>query len=108
VLGIVPGLGKAALLSSSMGSDASSNFLVTPDEMKAALERGGPRVVRRIDLHEAYRAFLDNVSERTRRGEPLPNIDPQALKDRADFLARVQNCGRSAREGRLVEHIIIV
>jgi SAM-dependent methyltransferase len=88
-------------------SDASSNFLVTPNEMIAALERGGLKVVRRIDLSGAYLAFLDDVRERARRGETPPNVDPQALKDRADFLTRVQNCGRSAREGRLIEHLII-
>jgi hypothetical protein len=76
-------------------------------EMVAALERGGLKLVRRIDLNEAYLAYLDDVSDRAQRGEPPTKVDPQALKDRADFLIRVQNCGRSAQEGRLVEHLII-
>jgi SAM-dependent methyltransferase len=99
--------GKEPFYPLPWASDASSNFLVAPDQMVAALERGGLKLVRRIDLNEAYLAFLDDVSDRARRGEPPNSIDPQALKDRADFLTRVQNCGRSAREGRLLEHLII-
>ena len=53
-------------------TDASSSFLATPDEMKLALERGGLKLVRRIDLNETYLAYLDDVSDRAQRGEPLP------------------------------------
>lgn len=88
-------------------SDVSSSFLVTPDEMKAKLEKGGLRFVRRIDVNEAYLAFLDDVRDRAQRGDPPSKVDPQALKEGDDFLSRVQNCGRSAREGKLVEHLII-
>ncbi len=88
-------------------SDASSSFLVTPDEMKTELEKGGLRYVRQIDVNEAYLAFLDDVRDRAQRGDPPSKVDPQALKEGDDFLSRVQNCGRSAREGRLVEHLII-
>jgi cyclopropane fatty-acyl-phospholipid synthase-like methyltransferase len=101
------GTGKPPFYPLPWASDASSNFLMTPDEMTAALERGGLKLVSRTDLNDAYLAFLDDVSARAQRGEALPNIDPQALKDRAEFLVRVQNCGRSAREGLLVEHLII-
>jgi len=101
------GSGKPPFYPLPWASDASSNFLVMPNEMTAALEQGGLKVIRRVDLSEAYLAFLEDVSDRTRRGEPPANVDPQALKDRADFLTRVQNCGRSAREGRLAEHLII-
>jgi SAM-dependent methyltransferase len=101
------GIGKQPFYPLPWASDASSSFLVTPDEMVAALERGGLKLVRRIDLNEAYLAYLDDVSDRAQRGEPPTKVDPQALKDRADFLIRVQNCGRSARERRLEEHLII-
>ena len=89
-------------------SDASVSFLATPDDMQAVLERGGLRVVRRVDVNAAYLAYLDDVRDRAQRGEPPSKLDPQALKDRADFLTRVENCARSAREGRLAEHLIIV
>jgi MPBQ/MSBQ methyltransferase len=101
------GIGKQPFYPLPWASDASSSFLATPDEMVAALERGGLKLVRRIDLNEAYLAYLDDVSDRAQHGEPPTKVDPQALKDRADFLIRVQNCGRSAQEGRLVEHLII-
>ncbi len=88
-------------------SDPSSSFLATPDEMKTALEKGGLRFVRRIDVNDAYLAYLADVRDRAQRGERPSNIDPQSLKEGADFLTRVQNCGRSAREGRLIEHLLI-
>ena len=88
-------------------SDASSSFLATPGEMKAALEDGGLRFVRRIDLNDASLGYLDDVRNRAQRGDPPPNVDPQSLKEGDDFLTRVQNCGRSARKDRLVEHLII-
>jgi SAM-dependent methyltransferase len=101
------GTGEPPFYPLPWASDASSNFLVMPKEMIGVLERVGLKLVRRIDLSGAYLAFLDDVSDRARRGEMPANVDPQALKDRADFLVRVQNCGRSAREGRLIEHLII-
>ena len=88
-------------------SEASSSFLATPDEMKAALEDGGLRFVRRIDFTDAYLGYLDDVRDQARRGDPPPRIDPQSLKEGDDSLTRVQNCGRSAREDRLLEHLII-
>jgi len=100
-------MGKQPFYPLPWASDASSSFLATAGEMTAFLERGGLKLVHRIDLNEAYLAYLDNVRDRAQRGEQPPNVDPQSLKDRADFLVRVQNCGRSAREGLLVEHLII-
>jgi ubiquinone/menaquinone biosynthesis C-methylase UbiE len=100
-------MGKQPLYPLPWASDASSSFLATADEMTASLERGGLKLVYRINLDEAYLAYLDDVCDRAQRGEQPPNVDPQSLKDRADFLTRVQNCGRSAREGLLVEHLII-
>lgn len=87
--------------------DASSSFLVRPDDMAAALEAGGLGVVRRIDVNDAYLAYLDDIRECALRGEKPTRIDPQSLKTGDDFLVRLQNCGQSAREGRLVEHILI-
>jgi SAM-dependent methyltransferase len=88
-------------------SDVSTSFLVTPDEMIAALEAGGLKFNRRIDINDAYLAYLDDIRDRAKRGEKPARIDPQSLKEGDDFLLRLQNCGQSAREGRLVEHILI-
>lgn len=88
-------------------SDASSSFLVTPDDMIAALEAGGLKFVRRIDINDAYLAYLDDIRDRAKRGEKPSRIDPQSLKEGDDFLLRLKNCGQSAREGCLVEHILM-
>lgn len=88
-------------------SDASSSFLVPPDDMIAALEAGGLKFVRRIDINDAYLTYLDDIRDRAKRGEKPSRIDPQSLKEGDDFLLRLQNCGQSAREGRLLEHILI-
>ena len=88
-------------------SDPTCSFLATAGEMTAALERGGLKLVNRFDVTETYLAYLNDVRDRVKRGEQPPNVDPQSLKDRADFLVRVQNCGRSAREGLLIEHLIV-
>lgn len=88
-------------------SDTSSSFLAMAEHMKTALENGGLRLIRRIDVNEAYLDYLDDVRDRAQRSEPPSKLDPQSLKDKDDFLIRVQNCGRSAREGRLVEHLLI-
>jgi ubiquinone/menaquinone biosynthesis C-methylase UbiE len=88
-------------------SNVSSSFLVTSDDMIAALEAGGLKFVRRIDINDAYLAYLDDIRDRAKRGEKPSRIDPQSLKEGDDFLLRLQNCGQSAREGRLVEHILI-
>ena len=75
--------------------------------MIAALEAGGIKFVRRIDINDAYLAYLDDIRDRAKRGEKPARIDPQSLKEGDDFLLRLQNCGQSAREGRLVEHVLI-
>ena len=87
--------------------DPSLSFVVKPDVMIAALEAGGLKFVRRIDINDAYLAYLDDLRDRAQRGEKLARIDPQSLKEGDDFLRRLQNAGQSAREGRLVEHILI-
>jgi SAM-dependent methyltransferase len=89
-------------------SDASTSFLVLPDDMIAALEAGGLKFVRRVDINDAYLAYLDDIRDRAKRGEKPARIDPQSLKEGDDFLLRLQKCGQSAREGRIVEHMLIL
>jgi ubiquinone/menaquinone biosynthesis C-methylase UbiE len=88
-------------------SDPSFSFLMTPDKMRAALEDGGFRVVAQIDLNEANLAFRKEVSERARRGEPPSHVNPQFFKLGNNCIEWVQNVGKSAKEGRLIEQIII-
>ena len=61
--------------------DATSNFLVTPDGMCAALEKGGLRVVRRIDLNDVNMAFRKDMRERAERGEPPLTASYVAMGD---------------------------
>ena len=99
--------GKEPYFPLPWASDPSSSFLATPEEMIAALTQGGLRLLRRVDLNAAYLLFLDEIRQRAERGAAPDNIDPQALRRGDDFMARLRNCGRSAREGRLIDQLLI-
>ena len=103
----VRGPGAEPIYPLPWASDASSSFLPTPDEMRAAMESEGLHVVEQIDLNETNQAFFKEMSARAERGEPPLGINPQAFKSREDFMERVRNSGRSAREGRLAEQFFL-
>jgi SAM-dependent methyltransferase len=85
--------------------DPSSSFLTTPDEMCAALEAGGLRVVEQVDLNEPYLAYMREVRARAERGEPP--LQATHLIIGKEFLNRVRNAGKCVVEGRTVDQLII-
>lgn len=85
--------------------DKSSSFLVTPDDMCAALESGGLRIVRQKDLSDVSSAFRNEMRERAERGDPPLAAAYVAMGD--DMPERQQNMGRMDSEGRIVEHMIL-
>jgi sarcosine/dimethylglycine N-methyltransferase len=85
--------------------DASSSFLVTPDDMCAALEGGGLRVIQQLDLNDINMAFRKEMQERAARGDAPAVASYVAMGD--DMPERQQNLGRMAIEGRVVEHMIL-
>lgn len=86
-------------------NDPSSSFLVTPAEMRAALEGAGLRVIEQRDLTAAVLAFRQEMQARAARGEPPLVMNEVIMGD--DFLTRARNSQKSAGEGRLVEQIIV-
>lgn len=86
-------------------SDSSSSFLATPEGMRSALEAGGLRVVKEVDLTEINVAFQKEMRERAERGDAPFQANHVVMGD--DFPQRVQNSSRMMVEGRLVEHMIM-
>lgn len=85
--------------------DASSSFLVTPDEMCAALGDGGLRVIRQIDLNDTNMAFRNKMQESAERGEPPLSANFVTMGD--DMPERQKNLARMANERRVVENMFL-
>lgn len=85
--------------------DASSSFLVTPDDMCATLEGGGLRVIEQIDLNDVNMTFRKEMRERAELGDPPLAASHVAMGD--DMPEKQRNMGRMAMEGRIVEHMIL-
>jgi len=83
----------------------SSSFLVTPDDMCAALETGGLRVIKRHNDTEITLAALREVRARAQRGE-LPLQANQIVLGN-DFPDRARNAQRMTIDGRLVTHVVM-
>ena len=88
-------------------TDATTSFLVSPEELGRLLEDAGFRITKSEDLNETNQAFFAAAKARAERGQPPLGVNPQAFKETADFIERVQNSGKSAREGRLTEQLFI-
>jgi ubiquinone/menaquinone biosynthesis C-methylase UbiE len=88
-------------------SDPSASFLVSPEELQALLGNAGFLIVKSEDLNQANQAFFAAARERAERGETPLGVNPQSFKEGSDFMERVQNSGKSAREGRLTEQLFI-
>ncbi|HUK61025.1 MAG TPA: methyltransferase domain-containing protein [Stellaceae bacterium] len=86
--------------------DPSSSFLVTPAEMRAALEGAGLRILETIDETPAILAFRNEMAARTARGEP-PLMRNDVAMGETDFAERARNMQKATGEGRIVEHIIV-
>ncbi len=88
-------------------SDPTASFLISPDELCAFLERAGFRIKKSEDLNQANQVFFATARERAEKGEAPLGVNPQSFKEGAEFMERVQNSGKSAREGRLTEQLFI-
>jgi len=88
-------------------TDATTSFLVTPEELGVLLESAGFRILESQDLNATNQAFFVAARERAEKGQPPLGVNPQAFKETAGFMERVQNSGKSAREGRLTEQLFI-
>jgi ubiquinone/menaquinone biosynthesis C-methylase UbiE len=86
-------------------TDPSASFLVTPAEMKAALEQAGLRVIEQSDLTAAGLDFARAASERAKRGEKPVQANGIVMGE--DFLIRARNSNAAMRESRLVEQFIL-
>ena len=86
-------------------SNSSSSFLATPDDMRSAVETGGLRVIKQIDLTETNLAAQKEMRERAERGELPLQFNHVVMGD--DFPQRAQNAGKMMLEGRLVEHMMM-
>lgn len=86
-------------------TDATSSFLVTPEEMKNLVEAGGLQVIEQIDLTDVVAAFRKEEEERVARGERPRRANHIAMGD--DFPNRTRNMAANTDQKRVVEHIIV-
>jgi len=85
--------------------DASSSFLATAEEMRAALVAGGLRIVQQLDLTPTSLAYAREAAERVARGEPSPFRNGIVMGD--DFAPRARNSAASLAAGKLVDQFIL-
>ncbi len=85
--------------------DPADSFLVTPAEMRAALEAGGYRVLEQIDETAARAASGDGVARPADDAPPDPLAGGWLFGE--DWRERRATSGRNAAEGRTVSQFII-
>ncbi len=85
--------------------EAADSFLVTPEEMRAAYEAGGLRVIEWIDRTEA-RVAASGPPE-AEKGTQAPNPLNGGWLFGEDWVERRRNSGKSAEEGRTVAQFIL-
>lgn len=85
--------------------DAASSFLATPQEMRAAFEAAGFRIVEQLDITPASLAYAKDVAERAARGEPPPLRNAVVMGD--DFALRARNSAIGLTTGRLLDQFIL-
>ena len=85
--------------------NALSSFLMTQDDMCAALESGGLRVIRQVDLDEVILAFRKDMQARAERGELPLTASYVAMGDDMPEIQGIM--GRMAVEGRFIEYMIL-
>jgi ubiquinone/menaquinone biosynthesis C-methylase UbiE len=86
-------------------TDSSASFVVTPTEMRRALEDGGLRVVEQTDISELNIQYAKETRARAERGEPPVTANYVVMG--ADFAERLKNASKCAMEGRVVEQFIL-
>ena len=99
------GPGGSLIFPLPWATDASASFLVTPAMMRQALEDGGLRICKEIDLTDAGIAFITEMRARAERGDPPLTAGHVIMGD--DIGERITNVGRCAMEKRVVEHFML-
>jgi ubiquinone/menaquinone biosynthesis C-methylase UbiE len=99
------GSGGALIFPLPWASDSSASFVVTPEEMRRALEEGGLRVVEQTDITELNLQYAKETRARAERGEPPVTANHVVMGP--DFAERLKNASRCAIEGRVVEQFIL-
>lgn len=99
------GPGGALIFPLPWASDASASFVVTPGEMRRALEDGGLRVIEQTDLSALNLEYAKEMRARAERGEPPVNANYVVMGE--DFAERLRNASKCALEGRVVEQFIL-
>jgi len=99
------GPGGALIFPLPWATDTSASFLVTPSEMRRALEDGGLRVIEQNDISELNIEYAKETRTRAERGEPPLNANYVVMG--SDFVERLKNASKCAIEGRVVEHFIL-
>jgi SAM-dependent methyltransferase len=86
-------------------SDASSSFLVTPDEMRSVIEGAGLRLVAQGDRTADMIAYGREMAARIGRGEQPMQANHVLFGE--DFTPRARNMTQAFRDGKAVEQFIL-
>jgi hypothetical protein len=85
--------------------DASTSFLATPEEMRAAIEAAGLRIVQQLDITPSTLAYAKDTAERVARGEAPPLRNAAVMGE--DFATRVRNSSIGFAERKLLDQFIL-
>jgi SAM-dependent methyltransferase len=87
----------------SWAREPSQSFLVTPEEMRAALESGGLRVLEQVTAPEG------DASTSVARAAPVGGREPltSAIVMGDDSPLRQRNRAKSSRDGALIDQFIV-
>lgn len=102
---VAQGPGGAPVYPLPWASDPSYSFVALPEQMRAALEAGGLRVLEQIDLTPALLASIRENMRRAERGDPPQQRNGVVMGD--DFAVRLRNVSKCAMEGRLIDLLTI-
>jgi ubiquinone/menaquinone biosynthesis C-methylase UbiE len=85
--------------------DPSASFLATPQEMRAALESGGLRIIEQTDITPASIAYAKETAERAARGERSRLRNGIVIG--GDFMPRARNSSLGLMQGTLLDQFIL-
>jgi SAM-dependent methyltransferase len=98
---VVAGSGDALYFPVPWARDPSTSFLVTPDAMRATLDRQGFRVMDWTDRTEAGIAWFETQLRARATAPAAPPAFALPLAMGPEFPAMAANLGRNLREGRI-------
>ncbi len=102
---IAQGLAGAPSFPLPWAMDPSASFLATPQEMRAALESGGLRIIEQTDITPASIAYAKETAERAARGERSRLRNGIVIG--GDFMPRARNSSLGLLQGTLLDQFIL-